>query len=264
MPVGIPLLAASRPTTAVEAAVMFVLGILLGALLNRLGTDLPARRRIQRPNCPYCNTPRPWYHWIALPTYVVGRARCPHCSAPIPVRYPLVELAQGFMLAFLYLRYGPTLQFVFFSLYTVVFVLVTITDMERRLILNVVTLPAMLLALLGSFFTPGITWWSALLGGLIGYLFFWLAATAGNLIFGPGALGGGDITLAGLVGLVCGFPLVIVALVLTILSGGIISLLLIVTRIRSLRDPIPYGPFLVIGGWLTMLWGLQIAAWFLH
>ncbi|HIQ00716.1 MAG TPA: prepilin peptidase [Anaerolineales bacterium] len=241
-----------------------VVGVLVGAVVNRLGTDLPARHPPRRPRCPYCGHPRPWYHWVALPAYIVGRARCPHCSAPISIRYPLTELTLGFLFGYLYLHYGPTPRFGFLTAYTTIFSLVAITDLERRLILNVVILPAMGLAIVGSFFTDHVTWWSALLGGLIGYLFFLVAALAGNLLVGPGALGGGDVKLAGFVGLVVGFPLIIEALVLTILGGGLISLLLLVTRLRSLRDPIPYGPFLIIGGWVTMLWGMEIARWLLY
>lgn len=254
-------------------AVMAVLGVLVGAAVNRLATDLPARRKVQRPHCPYCGHVRPWYQWIALPTASIGRARCSHCAAPIPLRYPLVELALGFLFGFLYLRYGPTLRLAFFAAYTAIFALIAVTDLERRLILNVVTLPAMLLALAGALcgvttLADGAPWWaaarSALLGGLIGYSFFWVAAIIGKLTVGPGALGDGDVKLAGFVGLVTGFPLIVEALVLAILSGGLVSLLLIVTRVRSLRDPIPYGPFLIFGGWVTMVWGMEIAAWFLR
>jgi leader peptidase (prepilin peptidase)/N-methyltransferase len=91
---------------------------------------------------------------------------------------------------------------------------------------------------------------------------FYVLAIVGNLLVGPGALGGGDVTLAAFIGAVTGFPLVIEALLITILAGGVISLLLIVTGIRSMRDYIPYGPFLVLGGWVTMLWGWEIAHWF--
>lgn len=241
---------------------LFILGILIGAVVNRLGTDLPARRSPQRPRCPFCGRERPWFQWVALPTYVIGRGRCPHCNAAIPIRYPLVELGSGFLFAFLYLRYGLSWQFAFYAAYTAILVLVTVTDVERRLILNVVTYPGIVLALIGSFFVPGINWKLALLGTVIGYVTFYVLAVVGNLLMGPGALGGGDVTLAAFVGAVTGFPLVIEALLITILAGGAISLLLIVTRIRTMRDYIPYGPFLVIGGWVTMLWGWEIANWF--
>jgi leader peptidase (prepilin peptidase)/N-methyltransferase len=241
---------------------VFILGILVGAVVNQLATDLPARRRPQRPGCPYCAYPRPWYQWVTLPAYVVGRGSCPQCSASIRIRYPLVEIALGFLFTFLYARYGPTLQFLFFALYTAILVLITVTDLERRLILNVVTFPSMLLALIGSFFLPEISWKSALLGWATGYATFYILALAGNLLVGPGALGGGDVTLAAFIGMAVGFPLIVEALLLTILVGGAVSLLLLITGIRSMRDYIPYGPFLVIGGWVTLIWGMEIATWF--
>jgi len=243
---------------------IILLGLSVGVIVNQLGTDLPARRPPRRPHCPYCGRVRPWYHWVTLPTYVVGRGCCVHCAAPIPIRYPLVELVLVFVFGFLYLRYGLTFRFAFFALYTAIFVLVAVTDLERRLILNIVTLPAMALALLGSFLVGHTNWWSALLGGLVAYLFFLVVAVLGNMLFGPGALGGGDVKLAAFVGLVTGFPLVIVALVLTILIGGVTSVALLVIRLRTMRSHIPYGPFLIIGGWVTMLWGMGIADWFLQ
>jgi leader peptidase (prepilin peptidase)/N-methyltransferase len=248
--------------TTMTLILLSALGILVGGVVNRLSTDLPARRPPRRPRCPYCGRPRPWYQWVALPTYVVGRATCPHCRAGIPIRYPLVEVGLGFLFGFLYLRYGLTWQFALYAAYTAILVVVTVTDVERRLILNVVTYPAMGLALVGSFLTPGINWKMALLGGVVGYATFYVLAIVGHLLVGAGALGGGDVTLAGFVGTVVGFPLVVEALLLTILSGGAISLLLVVTRLRSMRDHIPYGPFLVVGGWITMLWGWEIANWF--
>ncbi len=243
-------------------AIILLLGILIGAVINRLGTDLPARRRPQIPHCPYCGRRRPWYQWVALPAYVFLHQHCPSCGALIPIRYPLVELGLAFLFGFLYQKYGLTLRFVFFALYTTVFVLIAITDIERRLILNVVTVPAMALAILGSFFTGHITWKSALLGGVTGYVVLMAIALLGHWLIGPGAMGGGDVKLAAFIGLVTGFPLIIEALLLGILAGGMVSLFLLLTRLRSLRDPVPYGPFLIIGGWVTMIWGLEIVRWF--
>jgi len=243
-------------------ALVTLLGILIGAVINRLGTDLPARRPPRRPFCPYCGHPRPWYQWVALPAYLTGHARCTHCGAPIRTRYPLVELATAFLFGFLFLRYGLTVRFGFFAAYTAILILIGITDFERRLILNVVTVPAMALAIVGSFFTGHLTWKGALIGGLVGYLTFLVLALVGNALVGPGALGGGDVKLAAFVGLITGFPLIIEAIVLTTLAGGVVSLLLLLTRLRRPKDPIPYGPFLIIGGWVTLIWGMEITRWF--
>jgi leader peptidase (prepilin peptidase)/N-methyltransferase len=173
-----------------------------------------------------------------------------------------VELGLAFLFGFLYQKYGLTIQFVFFALYTAILVLIAITDIERRLILNVVTVPAMALAIVGSLLTGHITWKSALLGGVTGYVILMAIVLLGHWLVGPGAMGGGDVKLAAFIGLITGFPLVIEALLLGILAGGIVSLFLLLMRLRSLRDPVPYGPFLIIGGWVTMIWGMEIARWF--
>ena len=158
---------------------------------------------------------------------------------------------------------GPSVELLFYGLYGAILALIIITDLEHRLILNVVTYPAMVLGLVGSFFVPGVTWWSALIGGGIGLVFFFLVALVGHAVFGAGAMGGGDVKLAAFVGIVTGYPLVIEAIVLTMLLGAVISLFLLITGIRKLQDHVPYGHFLVAGALITLLWGYRIAEWFL-
>ena len=241
------------------AVLCAVFGLLVGGLVNQLGSDLPARRGITCPHCPHCGRNRPWQQWLTLPAYLVGRARCPSCNARIGLRHPLVEIGMAATCAYLWIAFGPSIKLILYFVYSFVFALVLVTDIERRLILNVVMFPAILLAFVASFFTPGMRWNYALLGGAIGFAFFFAAALVGNSVFGSGALGAGDVTLATFVGLIVGFPFIIEALVLTMLIGAGISLLLIVTRVRTLRDHIPYGPFLVAGAIITLLWGYPIA-----
>jgi leader peptidase (prepilin peptidase)/N-methyltransferase len=240
------------------------LGLLVGGLVNQLGSDLPARRGLTRPHCPYCGQDRPWWQWLALPSYLIGRIKCPYCDASIGIRHPLVEIGLAVAYGYLWILLGPSVRFVFYLIYSAIFALILVTDIERKLILNVVTLPSILLAIVASFLMPGITWWNALLGGSIGFFTFLVLVVVGRLIFGSGALGEGDITLATFIGLITGYPLIIEALVLTTLVGAGISSVLLITRVRTLRDYIPYGPFLIIGATITLLWGYSIADRFLH
>jgi leader peptidase (prepilin peptidase)/N-methyltransferase len=216
------------------------------------------------PHCPYCGRNRPWWQWLALPSYLIGRAKCPYCGASIGLRHPLVETGLAVAYGYLWIRLGPSIRLVFYLMYSAIFALILVTDIERKLILNVVTLPSILLAIVASFLMPGITWWSAMVGGAIGLLTFLFLVAIGKLVFGSGALGEGDITLAAFVGLITGYPLIVEALVLTTLVGAGISFILLITRVRTLRDYIPYGPFLIIGAVITLLWGYSIADRFLH
>jgi leader peptidase (prepilin peptidase)/N-methyltransferase len=240
------------------------LGFLVGGLVNQLGSDLPARRGLTRPHCPYCGRDRPWWQWLSLPAYLIWRIKCPYCGASISIRHPLVEIGLALAYGYLWIVLGPSVRLVFYLIYGAIFALILVTDIERKLILNVVTLPSILLAIVASFLMPGITWWNSLLGGAIGFFTFFILVVIGRLIFGSGALGEGDITLATFIGLITGYPLIIEVLVLTTLVGAGISFVLLITRVRTLRDYIPYGPFLIIGAAITLLWGYSIAGRFLY
>jgi prepilin signal peptidase PulO-like enzyme (type II secretory pathway) len=174
----------------------------------------------------------------------------------------IVEVSTAALFALLFTRFSDPIILVMASFHTSVLVLLTVTDLEHRLIPDRASLPAIAIAALTSFLWFGPGWYLALIGGLIGFVFFWLAAIVGGKAFGRGAMGGGDVKLAAYIGLITGFPGVITALVLTILAGGIVTLLLLITRVVNLRSGIPYGPFLVIGGFTAMLWGQQILTQF--
>jgi leader peptidase (prepilin peptidase)/N-methyltransferase len=238
--------------------VLAVLGVLVGALVNQLGSDMTARRGLTRPHCRYCAKTRPYWQWVALPSFLISRARCASCGAPIRIRRAVVEVGLGATYGYLWITIGPSFKLLVFLLYAAILTLVLITDVERHLILNVVTYPAMLLALIASLFRPDMTVETALWGGLIGYLFFLAAYAVGNAVFGSGALGYGDVKLAAFVGLATGFPLVVLAVFLTIVIGAGVTLLLLITRVRHLGDHIPYGPFLVAGAAITLLWGYPL------
>ncbi len=243
--------------------VAFLLGVVVGGVVNQLGSDLPRRGTPTDPHCPYCGRGRPWWQWLGTPAYVMGRHQCRSCGAPIRLRRPLVEIGLGIIYGYLWITIGPSIELLFYGLYCAILALVFVTDVEHRLILDVVTYPALVLGFVGSFFMPGVTWWSALLGGGIGLVFFYLAFLVGHAVFGAGALGGGDVKLAAFVGVITGYPLVIEAIVLTILIGAAVSLILLITGTRGLRDHVPYGPFLIAGAVVTLLWGYRIAEWFL-
>jgi leader peptidase (prepilin peptidase)/N-methyltransferase len=186
---------------------------------------------------------------------------CPACDSPRRWRPPLVEAGTALAFGLVWNRYGRlSAPLVITSLFLAIFILILVTDMEHRLIPHVVTFPGIAFALVSSLFT--ITPRLALLGAAVGFVVFYLLYLLGRLIYGPGALGFGDVTLSTLIGAAVGFPMVIVALLTGILAGGVITLALLLTGRRRLRSKVPYGPFLLIGGTITLLWGEHIFAWY--
>jgi leader peptidase (prepilin peptidase) / N-methyltransferase len=151
------------------------------------------------------------------------------------------------------------------ALYIAVLVLIIVIDLEHRLILDVVTLPMTGLALLFSFVLTNEqnNIWLALVGAVTGFLIFYFAYWIGQLMFGPGALGFGDVKLAMLMGAMIGFHRIIFALILGILLGGLISALLLASRRFSRNQHLPYGQYLALGGIIMILWGVQFVAWYI-
>ena len=238
-----------------------LLGLLVGILVNSLADDLPERRRPTLPHCIQCGQSYRPRGWSGLVRKLSGR--CPACGAPERWRPLLVEVGMVLVFAFLWVWYGGfSPKLLVSSTYMAIFALILVTDMEHRLILHVVTFPAIAFALLASFVTvtPG----SALLGAAVGFGLFFAIYLVGGVVYGAGAMGFGDVTLSTFIGAAVGFPIVMIALLGGILAGGIITLALLLTRIRRMSSKIPYGPFLLIGATISLLWGEKILAWYLR
>jgi leader peptidase (prepilin peptidase)/N-methyltransferase len=161
----------------------------------------------------------------------------------------------------------------------VVLMLVTITDLEHRLIQHVVMVPALLIALAGAFFNRDITARQAVLGGavalLVLYGMYLLASPISRLMSRVAGrpsedvpFGFGDVTLGAFIGLITGLPGVLLALMLTILSAGLVAACIVLVQVLRRRykplATIPYGPFLALGGFVVMVYGSDILTWYLR
>lgn len=261
---------------------VFVAGLALGVVINGLADDLPPdalglRRRPRLPHCSYCEASYAPIHWLALSHWILRQGRCEHCGAMRRVRHPVVELGMGLGLAGLWLwAKGQWAAFVPAVVLTFVFALISVIDIEHRLVLWRVVLPsALIVGVIQAVSRGG---WKTLWGGLAGYglvlgmfllgqLFSLGLARLRRRPLDEVAFGSGDVNVAALVGLAVGWPGVLLALVLAIFSGGVFSLaFLLVQALRRRYNPytaIPYGPFLVLGAAIVFLYGHDIAAWYM-
>ena len=256
---------------AIYTALFALLGLTLGSFLNVCIDRLPCGGSIARPpsQCDSCHRRLGVSDLIPLVSYLWLRGRCRYCEAVIPKRVFLVELATGGILAFLFYRYGFTAEFGMTGFWAGVFLVIFVIDLEHGLILNKVVYPSMLVAVVfAAFLSP--SWmegWvfhpaaSAALGGAVGLGMFWLIAVVSG-----GGMGWGDVKLAGLIGLICGFPPVLLALILGAVLGGLVAVLLLVAKKRKWASgqTIPFGPSLVVAAMVTVLWGGGIADWYMN
>jgi leader peptidase (prepilin peptidase) / N-methyltransferase len=240
-------------------AAIFV-GLLLGGLINVLADDLPRRRNPRRPRCLHCGYQYGPFSWLATTRLIAVGRPCPECGQKNSWRGPLVEIGMVFYLPLLFLLLGEEnmSNFWLYALYSAILILVIVVDLEHRLILHVVTFPTTLFAILiGAWLDSNNLWYLALLGAVAGYSIFYLLYLLGGWIFGPGALGFGDVTLAMTLGAMLGLHRLPFALILGIFLGGAASLLLVVTRRGAFGSRFAYGPYLAAAGLIMLIWGMN-------
>ena len=237
-----------------------IIGLFAGGLINVLADDLPARVRPRRPHCPRCGHEYAISGWLAIGQLLQG-GRCPSCNLPTRRRSLLVEVGTLLIFAILPSFIQPATDLVIYSVYVAVLILVIVIDAEHRLVLHVVTFPTTALALLASFFLTQNTFLLSIVGALTGFIIFFLLFFLGERIFGRGALGFGDVTLATMLGAMVGFQHIFLVLVFGILLAGIWAIIVLISRRGSRRSYFAYGPFLAASGIVMIVWGEQIFNW---
>ncbi len=228
-----------------------LLAVPIGGLLNLVCDRLPdkqAGRLLDRPRCGRCGCVLGVRNWLALVGWLLARSRCQSCHARLPLRRTLVELSCVILFAYLWWRHVAATIFLVLAVHGCFLIMFLVIDMEHRLVpdrlLGAGAICTLFFGLLGIRIGLG----STLLGGLTGLAIFY-----GLALLGRGAMGGGDVKLAGLVGLMNGFPSVLQALVIGVLLGGIAAALLMAARLRSRKSYIPYAPFLTLGAMIGLL-----------
>jgi len=267
--------------TALIGCLFLLLGVAWGAVLNWFAGSVTEEGevRLGAPSCRKCGAKLPAKSLVPLLGYFTAGGRCPGCREAIPARVPVVEAATGILFAALYLKYGLSWALLILLVYSTVLIILFVTDFEHFILPNVVTYPALLLsallALVVTLVHYRLPWELFFAGSGFMALFnnFFLCALAGGtcgalllflvVVLSRGGMGMGDVVLAGLLGLMVGFPLVFIALFLSILAGGIIAAALLISGRKKRREMLPFGPFLCLGGIVTLLWGKELLGWYL-
>lgn len=220
-------------------------GWLAGALANRAADFLPTgqlRHFFTGFNL------RVLPHYWTLWWYGWRKGVCPHCRQRRPWRAPALEAAMMLVFFLAWRLHGQTpfgLAIGWF--YALFLLIVLVIDYEHRRVLNNLLAPVAVLVFLLSFAPATPNPWQALLGGLVGFGLFLLLA-----LLQRGAMGAGDVKLAGVIGLMIGYPDVLSALVIGTLLGGVAALVLLLSRRAGRKSTMAYAPYLALGALFTI------------
>lgn len=235
-------------------------GATIGSFINVCIDRLPKEQSIVSPpsHCPHCQRKLQPLELIPILSYLIIGGRCRTCGEKIPLRVLWVEIGTGVLFILIWRRFGWSWDMFLTSFYSLFLILLGMIDMEHQRVLNSITYPAIGISLLFiPLFHMG-TPWKYITGGLLGFGVLFLIA-----LLSSGAMGIGDIKLALFIGLITGYPEIILTLFLAFVAGGLIAGILLLLDEISLKDPIAFGPFLALGGMITLLYGDSILSWWL-
>lgn len=252
---------------------VFAMGVSVGSFLNVVADRLPQGQSLVRPRsfCPSCNTTLAFIDLVPIISYLWLRGKCRYCGTGIPLRLLLVELVNGLLFTLIGVRYGLELEALVLALSASLLLLLAIIDLERGLVLNSLLLPAAVALLVVAPFWSELGLSRSFLGShsmLASFLNSLLAGAGAFLLFLavvlalPQGMGWGDVKLAWVLGLLVGFPAVLAALWLAVVSGGLVGILLLLLRRRGRKDAIPFVPFLALGSMVALFLNSQVVSWY--
>jgi leader peptidase (prepilin peptidase)/N-methyltransferase len=207
---------------------------------------------------------------IPVISYLILGGKCAHCRTPIAVRYPLVELASAALSAAIAWKFGFGWPAVAALVFTWMLIAASMIDLDHKLLPDDITLPLMwmglLLALAGpsSSSTLPIDLRSAVIGAATGYLSLWMVNKAYELVTRRQGMGNGDFKLLAALGAWMGWQKLLPIILLSAVAGSLVGVVMMILQGRDRRFQIPFGPFLAVAGWIALLWGDSLIAWYLR
>lgn len=270
-------------------AVIFMLGLIVGSFLNVLILRLPLMLQrdwrtqcsellgleagqeaetfnlvTPRSHCPRCRRGIKAWENIPLLSYLLLGGRCSRCKAAISPRYPLIELGGALTAVMAAFWFGVSLQALFAIGLGWALLALAVIDLEHQLLPDDITLPFLWLGIALNFFNVFTDLHSGVLGAIFGYGALWSVYIVYKLVTGKAGMGHGDFKLLALLGAWLGWQLLPLIIIIASLLGAIIGLSMIIFRAHDKDIPIPFGPYLAIGGWIALLWGPYILSMYLN
>ena len=236
--------------------IIFVVGTILGSFYLVLATRLPKNEDIitSRSKCDFCKHKLNWYNLIPLFSYIIQKGKCTFCGKKINSLHFIVELGTGFLFLFSYLLFGISYEFYIGLIISSLLIIIFVSDFKYMIILDSPLIISCVLVIILKYIYFGINnIIISILSGIALLLVMYLVMIIGNKIFKKESLGGGDIKLSFVIGLILNFQLGLVAL---ILSTFLALPYAIATLYLNKSNEFPFGPFL-IGALLIVFYNLD-------
>lgn len=236
----------------------FVVGSILGSFYNVVIYRIPRKESIVygSSHCPHCNVIIKPYDLIPVLSYFILKGKCRNCKQSYSYRYPLIEFITGLVFAITYHTFGLTLLTLIGISMASILIIITMIDIDTMEIYDRFQIILFVLAIL---FIPnsGLPLGDHLIGFFIISVPFFIIALITN------GMGGGDIKLIAIGGLLLGWRATLVAFFIASVTGGIVAILLVLLKQQDRKSLIAFGPYLCLGMYIAFLYGNSIFNWYL-
>lgn len=249
--------------------ILFILGLFIGSFLNVLIDRLPKNEPTirGRSHCDKCKKTLKWHDLIPLLSFIFLNGKCRYCHTSLSFFYPVVELTTGVMFALVFYFFGimnHELRIMDLGYYLFLvsgLIVIFFADLKYGIIPDKIIFPSIIVSLIYLFFIHNSLFLIHILSAIGASLFFLLLF----LITKRKGMGFGDVKFAFLMGLILGFPNIVVSLYIAFLTGAIVGCILILWRKKRIfGTAIPFGPFLVIGTLSAFFFGEPLIKTFLQ
>lgn len=211
-----------------------------------------------RSRCPSCGHLITALENVPVLSWLVLRGRCSACGTRISPRYPIIEAMTAALSVVVAWHFGPGWELLAALALTWALIALSVIDIDHQLLPDSIVLPflwlGLILNLTGLFTDIG----SAVIGAVAGYLSLWSIYWLFKLMTGKEGMGHGDFKLLALFGAWMGWQFLLPVVLISSLVGAVIGITLILARGRDRNIPIPFGPYLAIAGFITLLWGRDL------
>lgn len=226
--------------------------------------DEPFNLMLPRSRCPSCGHQIKAWQNIPVLSWLLLRGRCAGCAAPISLRYPGIEMLTMLTTIAIVATFGFTWFGLAASLCSWMLIALTFIDFDTKLLPDQITYPTLWLGLIANGFLQGLApLHDAIAGAVAGYLFLWSVYWAFKLLTGKEGMGYGDFKLFAALGAWLGWQALPNVILIAATLGLIYALARIFTARQGSAEPIPFGPFLAVAGWVTLLFRDNVLAVFL-
>ncbi len=215
-------------------------------------------------HCPNCQKAlRPW-HNIPIISYLVLKGECAYCKAKISIRYPLVEALCCIASVYVAWRFGVSWQTVAALFFTWTIIALTFVDLDCHLLPDCLTFSLFGVGLLCSLSNLFCSSQDAIIGGISGYLIFAITQSLFQLATGKVGMGQGDYKFLAALGAFLGWQMLPIIIIFASISGIIFSLTHMAIQRKFKSVPLPFGPYLAVAGWVSLVWGTDILHMYLN